>query len=318
LTSATIGSLMREHAPVLGDGGYLIELERRGHVDSGSGREEVGTGRGSGQFTPEVVVENPDALRELHREFLDAGSRVLQALTFFATREKLSRAGYGNETQAINVAAVRLAKDVAGDRALVAGSVSRTQLFEREGEGASRHVRDLFEEQIRLLKDAGVDFLILETFFHLKEMRIALECAQASGLEVLATMSFRPTLAASSDGYSPEQCAKQMAEAGASAVGANCEQEPARIVPLVRAMGAAARVPIVAQPAAFRTSDETPCFTKMPQFPDQLETIQVARSEFQDFGRVAAENGFGFIGGCCGCNAAYVRAMAAGIRLARP
>jgi betaine-homocysteine S-methyltransferase len=309
---------MREHAPVLGDGGYLIELERRGHVDSGSGREEVGTGRGSGQFTPEVVVENPDALRELHREFLDAGSRVLQALTFFATREKLSRAGYGNETQAINVAAVRLAKDVAGDRALVAGSVSRTQLFEREGEGASRHVRDLFEEQIRLLKDAGVDFLILETFFHLKEMRIALECAQASGLEVLATMSFRPTLAASSDGYSPEQCAKQMAEAGASAVGANCEQEPARIVPLVRAMGAAARVPIVAQPAAFRTSDETPCFTKMPQFPDQIETIQVARSEFQDFGRVAAENGFGFIGGCCGCNAAYVRAMAAGIRLARP
>jgi methionine synthase I (cobalamin-dependent) len=317
LTSTTIGSLMREHAPVLGDGGYLIELERRGYVDSGSGREKVGTGRGSGQFTPEVVVENPDALRALHREFLDSGSRVLQALTFFATREKLSRAGYGNETEAINAAAVRLAKDVAGDRALVAGSVSRTQLFERGGEGASGHVRDLFQEQIRLLKDAGVDFLILETFFHLKEMRIALECAQASGLEVLATMSFRPTVAASSDGYSPEQCAQQMAEAGASAVGANCEQEPARIVPLVNAMGAAAGVPIVAQPAAFRTSDDTPCFTKMPQFPDQLETIQVARGEFQEFGRLAAESGFGFIGGCCGCNAAYVRAMAAGIRLAQ-
>ena len=55
---------------VLGDGGYLIELERRGYVDSGSGREKVGTGRGSGQFTPEVAIENPDALRGLHREFL--------------------------------------------------------------------------------------------------------------------------------------------------------------------------------------------------------------------------------------------------------
>src|SRR5215470_14288140 len=73
---------------VLGDGGYLIELERRGYVDSGSGREKVGTGRGSGQFTPEVAIENPDALRELHREFLSAGAQVLQALTFFGTREK--------------------------------------------------------------------------------------------------------------------------------------------------------------------------------------------------------------------------------------
>src|SRR5712664_1423888 len=89
---------------VLGDGGYLIELERRGYVDSGSRRERVGTGKGSGQFTPEVTLENPDALRELHREFLRAGSQVLQALTFFGTREKLNRAGYGAQTESINTA----------------------------------------------------------------------------------------------------------------------------------------------------------------------------------------------------------------------
>ncbi len=304
---------MQNEAPVIGDGGYLIELERRGYVDSGSGREKVGTGRGSGQFTPEVVVENPDALRELHREFLHAGSRVLQALTFFATREKLSRAGYGRQTEEINVAAVRLAKEVAGERALVAGSVSRTQLFEREGSGAATHVNDLLTEQIRLLADAGVDFLLLETFFHLEEMVIGLECARASGLPTLATMSFRPTLRASSDGHSPEECAKRMADAGAAAVGANCEQEPSRIVPLVRAMGAAAGVAVAVQPAAFRTSAETPCFTKMPQFPDELETIQVARRDFEEFGRSAVEHRFGFVGGCCGCNAAYIRALAAGI-----
>src|SRR5258705_13237829 len=116
---------------VLGDGGYLLELERRGWVDSGSGREKVGTGKGSGQFTPEVAVEHPDALRELHREFLNSGSQVLQALTFFGTREKLNRAGFGPQTERINSAAVKLAKEVAGERALVAGSVSRTQLIER-------------------------------------------------------------------------------------------------------------------------------------------------------------------------------------------
>src|SRR6478672_7756950 len=132
----TIHDQLKERV-VLGDGGYLIELERRGYVDSGSGREKVGTGKGSGQFTPEVAIENPDALRELHREFLKAGSQVLQALTFFGTREKLSRAGYGEQTEAINAAAVRIAREVAGTGPLVAGSVSRTQLFDREGPSAA-------------------------------------------------------------------------------------------------------------------------------------------------------------------------------------
>src|SRR4029078_6565820 len=132
---------------VLGDGGYLIELERRGYVDSGSRREKVGTGRGSGQFTPEIAIEHPDALRQLHREFLRAGSQVLQALTFFGTREKLSRAGYGAHTEQISCAALRIAREVAGDSALVAGSVSRTHLFEREGPSAAPHARDQLAEQ---------------------------------------------------------------------------------------------------------------------------------------------------------------------------
>ena len=88
----TIAEIMEEQV-VLGDGGYLIELERRGYVDSGSGREKVGTGRGSGQFTPEVAIENPEALRELHREFLNAGSKVLQALTFFWDAGKVKPRG---------------------------------------------------------------------------------------------------------------------------------------------------------------------------------------------------------------------------------
>ncbi len=308
-----IETLLNTGTPILGDGGYLLELERRGYVDSGSGREKVGTGKGSGQFTPEVVVENPDALRELHREFLTAGSQVLQALTFFGTREKLNRAGYGSRTEDINRTAVKLAREVAGDRALVAGSVSRTQLFEREGPGAADHVRDLLNEQIRLLKDAGVDFLIAETFFHLEEMLIALECAASAAMPTLATMSFRPTLSQCSDGHTPAECAEAMAEAGALAVGANCEQEPARMLSLLRAMRDASRKPVIGQPAAFRTTDATPCFTRLPEFPDAMETIQIARIEFEKFGGMASAEGISFVGGCCGCNAAYIRALRAGL-----
>src|SRR5258708_3297267 len=255
---------------VLGDGGYLLELERRGWVDSGSGREKVGTGKGSGQFTPEVAIEHPDALRELHREFLNAGSQVLQALTFFGTREKLNRAGFGEQTEAINAAAVRIARDVAGDSALVAGSVSRTQLFEREGPSAAGHVRDLITEQVRLLADAGVDFLILETFFHLQEMLIAIECGRACNLPIVATMTFRPALGQCSDGHSPADCARAMVDTGADVAGANCEQEPGRMLTIIREMRKTVSVPIAAQPAAFRTTDTTPCFTRLPQFPDEL------------------------------------------------
>src|SRR5437879_6985793 len=301
---------------VLGDGGYLIELERRGSVDSGSGREKVGTGKGSGQFTPEVAIENPEALRQLHREFLNAGSQVLQALTFFGTREKLNRAGYGEQTEAINAAAVRIAREVAGSSALVAGSVSRTQLFEREGPTAAGQVRDLVTGQVRLLADAGVDFLILETFFHLQEMLIAIECSRASSLPIQATMTFRPTLSQCADGHSPADGARAMVDAGAAVVGVNCEQEPDRILAITREMRKAVSVPIAAQPAAFRTTDATPCFTRLPQFPDAMEAIQLPRSAFESFGEKARSEGIQFLGGCCGCNAAYVRAIARGLSAA--
>lgn len=298
---------------VLGDGGYLIELERRGYVDSGSRREKVGTGKGSGQFTPEVAIEHPDALRELHREFLGAGSQVLQALTFFGTREKLNRAGYGEQTESINQAAVKLAREVAGDRALVAGSVSRTQLIEREGMEALEKAKEHLAEQIRLLKDAGVDFLILETFFHLAEMKVALQCAAQAGLPAIATMSFRPLMNVCTDGHSPADCARVLADLGAIAVGANCEQEPSRMISLLREMRAASPVPIAAQPSAFRTTDTCQCFTRQPAFPDDLETIQVSRREFESLGRAARAEGIGYLGGCCGCNAAYIRALADGL-----
>lgn len=311
--SASIVEQIQERGVVLGDGGYLIELERRGYVDSGSGREKVGTGKGSGQFTPEVAIEHPAALRGLHEEFKLAGSDVLQALTFFATREKLSRAGYGEETENINRAAVKIAREIAGDDALVAGSVARTQLFEREGPSAAGHARDLLAEQVRFLQDAGADFLILETFFRLDEMLIALDVAKESGLPLIATMSFRPLTTASSDDKSPAECAQAMADAGAIAVGANCEQEPSRMLSIMRAMREAVDVPLAAQPAAFRTTDTLQAFTKIPEFPDDLETVQVSRSEFYDFAKNAHNEGIGYLGGCCGANASYIRSMRAGL-----
>jgi betaine-homocysteine S-methyltransferase len=144
-------------------------------------------------------------------------------------------------------------------------------------------------------------------------MRAALECVAGLGLPVVATMSFRPLITQCTDGHSPAHCAKVMADLGAVCVGANCEQEPRRMIPLLRAMRSETDVPLAAQPAAFRTTDDCHCFTRQPAFPDDLETIQVSRREFFEFGKAARSEGIGYVGGCCGCNPAYLRALADGL-----
>jgi betaine-homocysteine S-methyltransferase len=161
-----------------------------------------------------------------------------------------------------------------------------------------------------------VDFLVLETFFHLEEMLIAIECARASNLPIIATMTFRPKLTECTDGHSPADCAKAMVDAGAAAVGANCEQEPERMLAIIREMRKAVSVPLAAQPAVFRTTDAMPCFTRLPQFPDAMETIQLSRNSFESLAESAQSEGIQFLGGCCGCNAAYIQAAARGLKTA--
>jgi betaine-homocysteine S-methyltransferase len=187
-------------------------------------------------------------------------------------------------------------------------------LFERDGPSAAPYVRQLFSEQIRLLKAAGVDFLILETFFRLDEMLLALECARESNLPIIATLSLRPRESETADGVPVGESARRMVAAGANVVGANCEQDPARMLSIIRAMRAAVSVPLAAQPAAFRTTAEAPCFTRMPQFPDELETLQLSRKAFYEFGKIARQEGLRYVGGCCGCNAAYIRELAYGLQ----
>ena len=107
-----------------------------------------------------------------------------------------------------------------------------------------------------------------------------------------------------------------MVDKGASVVGANCEQEPERMLLIIRAMRKSVDVPIAAQPAAFRTTDAMPCFTRLPQFPDELEAIQLTRRPFERFAEKAKSEGIQFLGGCCGCNAAYIHAFARGLKVA--
>jgi betaine-homocysteine S-methyltransferase len=288
--------------PVLGDGGYLLELEKRGYVQAGP-------------FTPEVSIVHPDALAQLHREFLSAGAEVLQALTFYASEEKLATVGLAGRVDDINRAAVRIARQVAdeGD-ALVAGNLSLTWAYDPADRASSDRVRTLFDRQLEVQVGEGIDLVIGETFSYLGEAMIAIERARTTGLPVVITMSFEDPEARAYEGDSVADCARRLIDAGADVVGVNCLRDPERTLPLAALMREAVpHARIATQPVAYRVSDERPDFTSAPEFPFGLEHLTLTRTEMADYAVRARDLGVAYIGSCCGSVANHVRAMARAI-----
>jgi betaine-homocysteine S-methyltransferase len=285
--------------PVLGDGGYLLELEKRGYVQAGP-------------FTPEVVIEHPDALAQLHREFLRAGVDVLQTMTFYASDDKLATVGLAGKVDEINRTAVRVAREVASEGdALVAGNLSLTWAYDPGDPSSADRVRALFDRQLQQQLDAGPpDFWIGETYSYLGEALLFVERAKATGLPVVATMSFEHPVPRAYEGDTPGECARKLRDAGADVVGVNCLNGPDQQLPIALEMRAAVGGFVATQPVAYRTSAEHPDFTSVPSFPYELDPLQLSRQEMAEFARAANEAGIDYIGSCCGSVQAHVRAMA--------
>lgn len=286
-----------EEGIVLGDGGYLLELEKRGYVQAGP-------------FTPEVSISNPEALAQLHREFLRAGADVLQALTFYASEDKLATVGLKGKVDEMNHAAVRIASEVAaGSDVLVAGNLSLTWAYDPKDPKSSDHVRKLFDDQLRVQLEAGVDFVIGETFSWLGEALIAVERIKNVGMVAMVTMSFEEKPVCY-EGYRPAECARRLRDAGADIVGINCLRNPEHTLPLIKEMREAVPGYVACQPAAYRTPPGKPDFTSLAQFPFELDPLQLSRKEMSDYAIQARDMGINYIGSCCGSVATHVREMA--------
>jgi betaine-homocysteine S-methyltransferase len=286
-----------KQGPVLGDGGYLLELEKRGWVRAGP-------------FTPEVALTNPESLRQLHIEFREAGSEVLQALTFYASRDKLATVGLQDRLEDLNRAAVHIAKQVAGERCLVAGNLSLTWMYEPDSNAAKDRVRATFDEQLAVQVAEGVDFIIGETFSWLGEALLAVERAKKTGLPVMVTICFE-NQNATMEGHNAGEAAKALVDAGADIVGMNCLRPPEHMLgPLEEMRKAVPSAFLAAQPVAYRTPAEKPDFTSLPQFPFELDPLQLSRKEMARYAQRARDIGVDYIGACCGSVAAHIREMA--------
>src|SRR4051812_42334067 len=155
--------------PILCAEGYLFELERRGFLQAGA-------------YVPEVVLDHPDEVEQLHREFVHAGSDVVEAFTYYGHREKLRLIGKEDLLEPLNRGALEIAARVARDTgALLAGDVCNTNVYFDDAE-SRRAARTMFDEQVAWAAEAGVDYVIAETFQFAGEALVATEAIRAAGL----------------------------------------------------------------------------------------------------------------------------------------
>lgn len=287
---------------VIGDGGMLFELERRGYVSAGP-------------FTPEAVIEQPEAVRQVQIDFARAGADVLQAFAYYAHEAKLKDIGMESALTRINENAVRIANEVAQEYGLiVAGNLCNTWVYDPNDPGTRKETRRQFDTQIRYQIDHGVDFFIAETIEYLEEAKIALEAIRATGKPSMITLGFKRapfTL----DGVRMEDAFRQLEDAGADIVGINCFRDPERMLPLAQRVRQSVSCYVATQPVGFRCTDEKPYFQIQEHdghiaFPTELDPFVLTRTEMASYASRAKEMGIHYIGSCCGSAPHHIRAMA--------
>lgn len=289
--------------------GYLFELERRGYLQAGA-------------FVPEVVLEHPEQVEALHRQFVHAGSDVVEAFTYYAHREKLRTIGQDGLLEPMNRQALQIAAGVAEETgALLAGNVCNTNAFDPQDPESHVATRRMFAEQVAWAAEAGVDYVIGETFRFAAEAELALAEIRRAGLPAVITLAVgrKP---ATREGWSLTEALQRLAGAGADVVGYNCIRGPATMLPLLEEAVAAVDVPVAALPVPYRTRTDQPTFQSLQDsagwpappdgrpFPTALDPFTCHRYEVADFTARARAAGVGYFGLCCGASPHHVRSMA--------
>jgi len=220
--------------------GYVFELERRGYLQAGA-------------FVPTVLQEHPEVVEQLHMDFVHAGSDVTQALTYYVHREKLRVIGREKDLEAMNQIALKIAKKVARKtRTLFAGDICNTNIYDPNDSKALKQVARIFEEQVGWAADAGVDYIVAETFSWGQEALMALDAIKKhSKVPAVVTFSIHRELL-TREGWTAAETCRRLEAAGADVVGLNCHRGPRTMLPLLKEIRAAVKCDVAGLPVPYR------------------------------------------------------------------
>jgi 5-methyltetrahydrofolate--homocysteine methyltransferase len=282
---AVLAELIKE-VPVVIDGAWGTQLQARGLP--------------SGETPDGWNLTHADLVEEIPRAYVDAGSRVVLTNTFRGNRLALDSAGLADRASELNREAAAISKRAAGERAAVFGSIGPSGKMLCMGEVSADELRDVFLQQASALAAGGADGLVIETMADLDEARLAVEAAKSTGLPVVACMCFDS--GADNDhtmmGITPEQAAEQLQAAGADVIGANCGQGIEGYISIAKRFAAATDLPIWIKANA-----------GIPKLVDGEVAYETTAEQFASRAVELRDAGVSFIGGCCGTDPDFIRAL---------
>jgi homocysteine S-methyltransferase len=248
-------------------------------------------------------LKNPDIVERIHREYIAAGSEIIETNTTSANRFRLIQFHLEDKLREINLRGVEIARRAAGDGVYVAGSVGPTgTLLEPIGKVKRQQARDAFKEHVGLLLDAGVDLIMLETFVSVQELDEALAAAkELTNLPIVAQKAFAED-GAILNGSFPIEVIEHLIEAGADVVGANCTVGPQRMFSIIRNVHKDGVI-LSAQPAA-----------GIPTLLNGRSIYHTTPEYLAAYAKELVGSGVTLIGACCGSTPAHIRAIAEAVK----
>jgi len=298
--------------------GFLFEAERRGYL-------------ASGEFVPELALENPEALKNIHKDFQHAGSDVVQAFTYNGHREKMRVIGKEELLEPLNRAALKIAREVANEVPsdqepnLIAGNISNSNIWNPNDENSQKEVHSIFKEMVEWAAEEGADFVIGETFYYAGEAYAALEEIKKANLHAVLTIAPMAENVMRDDVSVVDTC-KELEQRGADVVGMNCFRGPTTMMPYLKEIRKAIKCYMAALPIPFRTTEKQPTFFNLDDnnnctcpsphgrtFPTALDPMYCNRYEIRKFAKEAHALGINYLGVCCGAAPMHIREVAKAI-----
>ena len=274
-------------------------------LDGATGSNLMASGMPRGICTETWVIEHKEIFQELQRAYIAAGSQVIYAPTFGGNRINLAKHGLTDRIKEINRTLVGYSRELAGDGVYVAGDITTSGSFiTADGDYTYDDAFKMYQEQVKILADAGIDLIAAETMINIEETLAAVDAANSvCDLPIMCTMTVEADGSIFSGGNAIE-AAVSLEAAGADAVGINCSVGPDQLVSVVRSIKENVSIPVIAKPNA-----------GMPTIDDKGNAVYSMNPEdFASYMKILIENGASVVGGCCGTTPAFIRALHDSIR----